>query len=171
MSRFITTSVVGLLLGFGVVNVASAELKKEGNFDITPCFSGEINMLKFDDTHIVWSFSSTGSTRANDPEGIFDMMWQNCRGSGGVVAGKRYLDMWCENLDTEGDKFFIGQRYIQDIASNEFSENFVKLVAGTGKYEGIMGEGENLGVTVIFPEDIPDSFWICGGIKGHYQLP
>ena len=99
------------------------------------------------------------------------MMWQSCVGSGGVVAGRRHLDMWCEYLDTEGDKVFAGLSYVQDIQSKQFLETSAKLFAGTGKFEGITGDGESLGVTTRYPEDIEEEFWVCGGVKGSYRLP
>ena len=91
-----------LMLALGGTPVAAGELAKEGSFDIRPCFSNEVKILKFDDAHVGWAFNGTGPIRSNVPEGPFDEMWQSCVGSGGVVAGQRHLDMWCDYVDTAG---------------------------------------------------------------------
>src|SRR5262249_8121636 len=109
----------------------AGELPKEGNYDFTACYSGVNNAITFSKTHTASSFELTGTTRSNPPGGVFDKVAYRCVGSNTSLDGKVTASNLCENIDVDGDK------YLTRILTAD-GKTTRTIVAGTGKYEGIV---------------------------------
>lgn len=166
-----TNAAVGGLVLLLATQVISAELPEEGKFDVLNCYSGTSQVLNFDRTHIAWGYRDEVSfTYTDPPGGPFDRMWGRCVGSGGFIEGERMNGALCEYSDIEGDSLFMTSSHATVLeTSSRRSE--VKLLAGTGKYQGLKGEGTSAD-QVFFPEDEdrPDSYAGCVRYSGTYQL-
>jgi hypothetical protein len=70
----VTVCCCAVLLLLGVTAALAADLPKQGNYDITNCWSGVSNAIAFSKTHTTSSYELTGTSRSNPPGGPFDML-------------------------------------------------------------------------------------------------
>jgi hypothetical protein len=104
----VTVSSLVVFLLLGVSAALAADLPKEGNYDITSCWSGASNNIAFSKTHTAASFELTGTTRSNPPGGPFAMISFRCVGMASSIEGKSTGMNLCELVDKDGDSFSFG---------------------------------------------------------------
>jgi len=154
---------LALLIVASPFSALAGELPKEGNYDFTACYSGVNNAITFSKTHTASSFELTGTTRSNPPGGVFDKVAYRCVGSNASLDGKVTASNLCENIDVDGDK------YLTRILTAD-GKTTRTIVAGTGKYEGIVTTQtafENLGP---FPTIKDGTSQGCVHQTGTYKL-
>lgn len=141
----------------------AADLPKEGNFDFTACWSGTANMVTFSKTHWANTFEMTGTTRSNPPGGMFDMNSFRCVGTNASYDKKlRFLTV-CEGVDRDGHK------RLSHYESGPDGKIQRSLVAGTGKYEGMI-ETASVQPLGPFPTIKPGTFQNCNRQTGTYKM-
>jgi hypothetical protein len=153
----------GLVAALGVAGSAVAQtLAKEGNYDITNCWSGTSSIIQFSKSHSVSINDLVGNSRSNPPGGAFDMSAFRCVTLGTMIDGKASGSYYCETIDKDGDKFLVR-------GTNEGPKGKLEAIAGTGKYEGMVRTGttESLGV---FPPIKTGAFTSCNRQTGTYKL-
>ena len=139
-----------------------ADIPKEGRYDYTSCFSGSNNIIEFSKTHTATSSEFTGTNRSNPPGGLYDRTTFRCVAMSYSFEGKGAGTTVCEVVDKDGDKLLT--RFVV-----EGSKLDRLVMAGTGKYEGIVSSGvaESLGP---FPVVKPGTFQNCSRQTGTYKL-
>jgi hypothetical protein len=154
---------LALLIVASPFSALAGELPKEGNYDFTACYSGVSNAITFSKAHTASSNELTGTTRSNPPGGVFDKVAYRCVGMTVSVDGKITASTLCENIDVDGDK------YLTRVLAAD-GKTTRTIVAGTGKYEGIVTTQttfENLGP---FPTIKEGTFQGCVHQTGTYKL-
>ena len=154
---------LALLIVAFPLSAFAAELPKEGSYDYTSCWSGVANVITLSKTHSASSWELTGTLRSNPPEGFSDKSTYRCVGTYASLDGKVTSTGVCETIDADGDK------RLAHYAIVDGKETFFTVVAGTGKYEGIVTAGtvENLGP---FPSIKDGTFQNCNHQTGTYKL-
>jgi hypothetical protein len=140
----------------------AAGLPKEGIYDFVSCYSGTVNSLTFSKTHSANTTEFTGTIQSNPPGGLFDKVAFRCISFNYSAEGKNTGTTVCEGVDKDGDK------YLNHIV-NDGTTSTRKVVAGTGKYDGIVASGtvEGMGpFGVLKPETIQN----CSHQKGTYKM-
>jgi hypothetical protein len=120
-----------LLIVASPFSAFAAELPKEGSYDFTSCNSGVNNVITFSKTHTASSYEITGTNRSNPPGGLFDKTTYRCVGMNASLDGKVTASIVCEAIDVDGDK------YLAKLSTGD-GKTTRTIVAGTGKYEGIV---------------------------------
>jgi hypothetical protein len=140
----------------------SQALPKEGSYDYISCWSGTSNDIQFSKTHAAGTVEFVTNNRSNPPGGAFDMTAARCVGMYTLVDGKFSNSSYCEGTDKDGDKFMVRN-------SNEGPKGKQEVIAGTGKYEGMVRTGisESVGP---FPSVKPGTFTGCARQTGTYKL-
>lgn len=153
-----------LIAVLAVAGAASAQtLPKEGNYDITSCWSGVNNVIAFSKTQSVTTSEMTGTARSNLPGGIFDNMSFRCVGLSSSLDGKRSAHTVCEAIDRDGDKS------LSDFSFTSDGTLVRKTIAGTGKYEGMVESGTATPLG-SYPPIKPGTFQNCNRQTGTYKL-
>jgi hypothetical protein len=155
--------VVALLIVASPFSALAGDLPKEGNYDFTACYPGVNNAITFSKTHTASSYELTGTTRSNPPGGLFDKVAYRCIGMTTSLDGKVTAFNLCENIDVDGDK------YLTRVLTAD-GKTTRTIVAGTGKYEGIVTMQtafENLGP---FPTIKDGTSQSCVHQTGTYKL-
>lgn len=137
-------------------------MPKEGNYDFTSCYSGTTNEIAFSKTHSAGSIESVGNNRTTPPGAHFDMTTFRCVGTYTIIEGKYSALSYCEGVDKDGDK-------IMTHNTMEGPKGRQEVIAGTGKYEGMVRSGisESLGQ---FPMVKPGTFAACSRQTGTYKM-
>jgi len=154
---------LALLIVASPFSALAGELPKEGNYDFTSCSSSVYNVITFSKTLIGSSYEATGTNRSNPPGGLFEKATFHCVGSYASLDGKVTASNLCENVDVDGDK------YLTRILTAD-GKTTRTIVAGTGKYEGIVTTQtafENLGP---FPTIKDGTSQGCVHQTGTYKL-
>ena len=155
--------VLALLIVASPFSAFAAELPKEGSYDFTSCSSGVNNVITFSKTHTANSYEITGTNRSNPPGGLFDKSTYRCVGMNASFDGKNTAYTVCESIDVDGDK------YLAKVSTGD-GKTTRTIVAGTGKYEGIVTTQtafENLGP---FPAIKDGTSQACNHQTGTYKL-
>lgn len=141
----------------------AADLPKEGSYDFIACYSGVSNTIVFSKTHRAVSYEQTGTTLSNPPGGFLDKRAFHCVGMATSFDGKSTNTAVCESLGTDDDKLLT---YFSLGADGKVTR---EVVAGTGKYEGIVSSGiaQPLGP---FPAAKAGTFQDCNHQTGTYKL-
>jgi len=172
MNHFAGFLVAATTLAAGIPT-ALAQLAKDGTFDFTICVTGNAKAISFDDQHRAFAWvEEEGFAHGAPPGGLFDMTLFRCVGSGGVIEGTRSITDHCEVADRDGDTMFLVHHYEIDLATGS-RESGVKILAGTGKYDGISGTGDSqppVSIPVTDPER-PGLYAPCVQINGEYKIP
>ena len=140
----------------------AADLPKEGTYDFVSCYSGTVNPMNFSKMHTANTTEFTGTIQSNPPGGIFDKVAFRCISFGYSAEGKTTGTTVCEGVDKDGDK------YLTHIVADGTTSTR-KVVAGTGKYDGIVASGtvEGMGpFGALKPETVQN----CSHQKGRYKL-
>jgi len=132
-------------------------------YDITLCVSGTVTMISSDKELTVFSAEVKGIIQSNHENRIFD----NCttHGSGVVLitGGKKTGVSYPKIMDPDGD-FIVEEHTL----AGEAVAN--KILYGTGKWKGIIGEGKITPLTRGKPIT-PGTFQNCGRSTGTFELP
>jgi hypothetical protein len=153
------------LIGIGSASSAfAAELPKEGNFDFTSCWSGVSHTISFSKTHSAYSFDMTGVTRSNPPGGLYDKNTFRCVGMNASFDGKPSTTATCEAVDSDGDK------RLTHFSMGSDGKMSRQLIAGTGKYEGMIESGTTVQPLGPFPVVEEGTFQDCNHQTGTYKL-
>jgi hypothetical protein len=143
--------------------MSAVNLPKEGSYDYTTCWSGTSSDIVFSKTHTANSYEMMGTIMSNPPGGPFDKSAYRCVGMGSMINGKAAGGNVCEVVDADGDKRL--SQYTAT-ADGKFTR---ELVAGTGKYEGMVMTTivTNIGP---FPPVKAGTFQGCNRQTGTYKL-
>src|SRR5262249_37225838 len=123
--------VLALLIVASPFSALAGELPKEGNYDFTSCSSSVTSVITFSKTHTATSYEVTGTNRSSPPGGLFDKITFRCVGMTASLDGKDSVSFVCEAIDVDGDK------YLSKVSGADGKATRT-IVAGTGKYEGIV---------------------------------
>ena len=145
-----------------VGSVLAQSVPKDGNYDFVSCYSGTASEIAFSKTHVAGSTEFVGSNRTTPPGGPFDMTAFRCVGTYALIDGKYSTSAYCEGVDKDGDK-------IMTRNTTEGPRGKQEVIAGTGKYEGMVRSGitEPLGQ---FPSIKPGTFTACNRQTGTYKM-
>lgn len=147
---------------FATYSVATAQVAKEGTYDLTACWSGVSNTIAFSPTHSAFSYEMMGTGRSTPPGGMFDQTSFRCVGVNHSFDGKVGGTAVCEVMDKDGHKY-LSYFSLQD------GKSVRQQVTGTGKYEGMV-----VATTVAplgpFPTIKPGTFQNCNRQSGTYKL-
>jgi hypothetical protein len=113
----------------------AADLPKEGSYDFMSCYSGTVNPMEFSKTHTANTTEIRGTVMSNPPGGLFDKVAFRCISMNYTADGKPSGMTLCEGVDKDGDK------YLSQLVVLDGSQSTRKVVAGTGKYEGMTTSG------------------------------
>jgi hypothetical protein len=155
--------VLALLIVASPFSALAGELPKEGSYDFTSCNSGVYSAITFSKNHTASSSEITGTNRSNPPGGLFDKITYRCVGMNASLDGKETASIVCEAIDVDGDK------YLSKVSTGD-GKTTRTIVAGTGKYEGIVttqNSFENLGP---FPAIKDGTTQACNHQTGTYKL-
>ena len=154
----------GLLATLAVAGtVCAAPLPKEGRFDTTNCSTVFVsNRIDFSKTHWVQTVELLGTTVSNPPGGFADGNSYRCVGMTTSFDGKISGKTVCESVDQDGDKRLSS-------FSLEGTQTVRAVVAGTGKYEGIVQEGD-YDRAPTFPTVKAGTLQQCNRQRGTYKL-
>jgi len=141
----------------------AADLPKEGSYDFNACYSGVANPIAFSKTHSAFSYEMFGSTLSNPPGGMFDKASFRCLGLTTSFDGKATISVVCETIYPDGGKTL---SKFSDAADGTLVR---EVVAGTGKYEGIVSRGTAVQLG-DFPAIKAGTFQICNHQTGTYKL-
>ena len=154
-------------LGFalGVVGAADAQtVPKEGRYDYTSCFSGVSNTIAFSKTHTAHVREITGTNRSNTPRGIHDKETFRCVVLAMEFAGTTRNYSVCDTIDKDGD------RRLTSFAPGPDGNPVRSMVAGTGKWDGMVVSNTKVEPLGPFPEIKPGMFQNCIRQLGDYKL-
>ena len=154
---------LALLIVASPVSAFAAEVPKEGSYDYTSCWSGVNNVITFSKTHTASSFEMTGTNRSNPPGGIFDKNTFRCVGMNASLDGKETASFVCEAIDVDGDK------YLSKVSAGD-GKTTRTIVAGTGKYEGIVTTQTAFEQLGPFPAIKDGTSQSCNHQTGTYKL-
>jgi hypothetical protein len=155
--------VLALLIVASPFSALAGELPKEGNYDFISCSSSVNSAITFSKTHTGSSYEVTGTNRSNPPGGLFDKITYRCVGMNASLDGKDTASILCEAIDVDGDK------YLSRVLTAD-GKTTRTIVAGTGKYEGIVTTQlayEQLGPFPAIKEGTGQS---CNHQTGTYKL-
>ena len=155
--------VLALLIVAFPFSALAAELPKEGSYDFISCSSSVSNVITFSKTYTGSSYELTGTNRSNPPGGLFDKTTYRCVGMNTSLDAKVTASILCEAIDVDGDK------YLSKVSTAD-GKSTRTIVAGTGKYEGIVTTQtafEDLGP---FPAIKDGTSQICNHQTGTYKL-
>ena len=155
--------VLALLIVASPFSAFAAELPKEGSYDYNSCWSGVANTITFSKTLSAASWELTGTNRSNPPGGFSDKTTFRSVGITASFNGKVTVTNVAEVIDADGDKRLV---HITNVDGKDTSYT---VVAGTGKYEGLVMTGtvEQLGP---FPTIKDGTFQGCNHRTGTYKL-
>jgi hypothetical protein len=154
------TLVAGVTLACPAV---PADLPKEGSYDFTSCFAGTANTMEFSQAHTANTSEIRGTSVSNPPGGLFDKVAFRCIALNYTADGKPSGTTLCEGVDKDGDK------YLSQLVVIDGSVSTRKIVAGTGKYEGLTssGKAESLGQ---FGKPVAGQIQGCVRQTGTYKM-
>ena len=155
--------VFALLIVASPFSALAGELPKEGNYDFISCSSSVANAIRFSKTHTASSSEITGTNRSNPPGGLFDKITFRCVGMNASLDGKETASIVCEAIDVDGDK------YLSKVSTGD-GKTTRTIVAGTGKYEGIVTTQTAFEQLGPFPTIKDGTTQACNHQTGTYKL-
>jgi hypothetical protein len=153
-------TIAALISGYSVL---AADLPKEGTYDFMSCFSGTSNVMEFSKTHTGNTSEIRGTVQSNPPGGLFDKVAFRCISMNYSADGKPSGMTLCEGVDKDGDK------YLSHLVVVDGQQSTRRVVAGTGKYEGMTSSGTAASVGP-FGSTGPGQIQSCTHQKGTYKL-
>jgi hypothetical protein len=151
-----------VLAGLFSTQLWSAEMK----FDNRACYVAQTNLIRHADGFLSGSFDSI--LVIEGPEGDpFYLMSAHCVGTFTVVGGKPQENGSCEFANTAGDKFFLLFARDGDPLKVDGALHFVH---GTGKFEGMSGEGKYRDFAVFASPSVPNKTNGCNRGWGTYTV-
>ena len=142
--------------------VWSADLPKEGSYDMTACVSGVTKDIVFGKDYLVTSIEQSGTTLSAAPGGMLDKGVFHCLGQRTTFAGKVNLAMYCEAAFADGKIF-------SSFVTAPDNTIVRDVLAGTGKYEGMVSSGKVFPIGP-FPVQQPGMFQNCNRQTGTYRM-
>jgi hypothetical protein len=140
----------------------AADLPKEGSYDFMSCYAGTVNAMEFSQTHSATTSEIRGTVISNPPGGLFDKVAFRCISMNYTADGKPSGMTLCEGVDKDGDKY-LSQLVVDG------SQQTRKVVAGTGKYEGMTASGTAVAVGP-FGKAVVGQTQNCTHQTGTYKL-
>ncbi len=140
----------------------AADFPKQGNYDITACFTRVVNRIAFSKTEVAASLEQFGTSVSNIPGGIFDGESVHCVGMTATLGGKSIANNVCESVDKDGDK------RLTHFYSGPDGAIVREPVAGTGKYDGLETTGTY--TSWNFPPIKDGTVLFCNHQTGTYKL-
>ena len=104
----------------------------------------------------------TGTIQSSPPGGMFDRVAFRCLSLDTTLDGKTTSTTMCEGVDKDGDK------YLNHIV-NDGQNSTRRVVAGTGKFEGMTASGTVQGAGP-FSVVKPGTFQNCSHQTGTYKM-
>jgi len=144
------------------LQVVAADLPKEGSYDFMSCFTGSSNTMEFSKSHSANTSEIRGTSLSSPPGGLFDKVAFRCISMNYSGDGKPSGMTLCEGVDKDGDK------YLSHLVLDG-SQTTRKVVAGTGKYEGMTASGTAVSVGP-FGATAPGQIQSCTHQTGTYKL-
>ena len=154
---------LALLIVASPFSALAGELPKEGNYDFTSCSSSVSNVITFSKTYTGSSYELTGTNRSNPPGGLFDKTTYRCVGMNTSLDAKVTASILCEAIDVDGDK------YLSKVSTAD-GKSTRTIVAGTGKYEGIVTTQTAFEPLGPFPTIKEGTSQGCNRQTGTYKL-
>jgi len=161
-ARLIASSAVALVVSTITGLAVAADLPKEGNYEITVCYTSTFEEIKFTPNYSVIAFEQIGIALSTPPGGLLDKASIRCFGLRTIVEGKTTVTNYCQAIVPDGSKLFSRFTGPPDAAVRE-------VLAGTGAFEGLQMTGT---VTQIgpFTSAKPGTNQACNRQVGVYRL-
>ncbi len=161
-------ALLALTLGIAAGTVAAAEIAQEGTFTGTNAFSGTGTTLAVGQDHLQLNYEVLGVSLNDEGKGFGHNVSIRCVGALHAVKGTFDNESgMCGAMDLEGDQYFL--MYTASGTLGRTAAGSYEYVGGTGKYEGITGEGE-FTRTSLRPV-AEGTFQSRGTVKGSWKLP
>lgn len=161
--QFIGSAALGLALG--VAGAAGAQsFPKEGRYDYTACFSGVSNTIAFSKTHTAYTRETIGTNRSNTPGGLHDKETFRCLSLVMAFDGTNRTFSVCETVDRDGD------RRLTSFAPGPDGNPVRRMVAGSGKWDGVVFSNTKVEPLGPFPEIKSGMVQNCVRQLGDYKL-
>ena len=154
---------LALLIVASPFSALAGELPKEGSYDFISCSSSVNNVITFSKTYTGSNYELTGNNRSNPPGGLFDKTTYRCVGMNTSLDGKVTASILCEAIDVDGDK------YLSRVSTAD-GKSTRTIVAGTGKYEGIVTTQTAFEPLGPFPTIKEGTSQGCNRQTGTYKL-
>jgi hypothetical protein len=155
-------SATAFAAALSVPSVLAADLPKEGNYDFMSCYTGVSNAIAFSKAHGATTSELTGTIQSSPPGGMFDKVAFRCLSFDTTLDNKTTSTTMCEGVDKDGD------RYLNHIV-NDGQASTRRVVAGTGKYEGMTASGTVMGMGP-YAVVKPGTFQNCSHQVGTYKM-
>jgi hypothetical protein len=149
-------------IGLGCSALA-ADLPKEGSYDFMSCYSGTVNAMNFSKTQMASTSEIRGTVMSSPPGGLFDKVAFRCLTMNYSADGKPSGMTLCEGVDKDGDK------YLSHLVVVDGTVSTRKVVAGTGKYEGLTTTGTAVNVGP-FGKPVDGLVQNCSHQTGTYKM-
>lgn len=162
--RYFLPIIFGLVVLSANTAVLSAELVKQGNYDIEVCWGGTTKAIAHTKSHVAANFLATGVARSKKMGGFLDMSSFQCVGVLRMFSGDITGDAICEFIDADGDNTLF------QIDRRNKAGGVWTLVSGTGKFAGISGGGPYK-YAGQFPTARQGRFQGCAEATGSYTIP
>lgn len=145
---------------------AAADPPKEGNFAVSLAAYGTSKGAAVGKTRYQSILEYDGLMVG---EGLLDHMTVHCMGMNGRTDQTRRAVVFCIFTDKDGDQI---AEDVDESYPNGAKEirGSAKLVAGTGKYEGISGELTFVNRGTGFRTAAENTFVVHAQLEGHYRL-
>ena len=140
----------------------AGKLPLKGVVDVTDCSSGRLEVIASPCGDFWATWTHTGTRRANVAGGPFDRMSGRATGMLWVTGGTAHGQGAHEYVDADGDKVFIESQRLG-------ARTTWKFAGGSGKYEGITGNGEYSDLN-YFPRLSTDTYQFCPVSTGTYEI-
>jgi hypothetical protein len=146
----ILCSVVSLVFAFG--SYTAAEMAKEGTAPGTLYYTSTSQMLRPEKGFLQANYDSRGVSIAdNDSSPFHNTSWQ-CLGTVRVLKGVALESNLCTFTRIDGDKIFVSHEGKGTEIPGVF-KGVCEILGGTGKCQGISGNGEWLRTPIKGPTD------------------
>jgi hypothetical protein len=154
-----------LVAALAVVSAADAQtVAKEGRYDYTACFSGVSNAIAFSKTHMAYTRESIGTNRSNTLGGLHDKETFRCLSLVMEFDGTNRTFSVCDTIDRDG------HRRLTSFAPGPDGNPVRRMVAGTGKWDGMVVSNTKVEPLGPFPEIKPGMVQNCVRQLGDYKL-
>ena len=124
----------GLFAGLFTTQIFAAEVK----YDNYACYAGANHVIQHADGYLSGSFDAVLMVQGPDHDPLYPMS-AHCVGTFTIIGGEHEENGSCQYVSAGGDKIFAVFARKGDPAK---IEGTLRFVHGTGKFDGISGEGK-----------------------------
>ncbi len=156
-------SIAGCALLVLAQGAVAADPPKEGSFDGMTCYAGPQHVITDGKGTVGFSYDVVGTPMRKEGDPLFHASAE-CVGSGTIVGAELMDSGLCIVTDADGDRFFSAySRHNKEAGT-------WKVIAGTGKFEGMESSGTWAPVLMPVKPARADMAQSCNKEAGHWKL-